>query len=135
MLNHWTIARKLTAMFMLISGLALLLTSAAFAGYQYWSFRRTARDNLLVRAEIIAANSICRPMHSPRKGFERVAATTASRAPLAASWRMQSGMAPWPGTTILSLERISSGSAVTRTVASGATCSMALDTERRFPMP
>ncbi len=44
-------------MLMLISGLALLLTSVAFAGYQYWSFRRTARDNLVVRGQIIAANS------------------------------------------------------------------------------
>jgi hypothetical protein len=30
----------------------------------------------------------------PRKGLDRVASITASRAPLAASWRMQSGIAP-----------------------------------------
>jgi signal transduction histidine kinase len=57
MLTNWPIARKLTAMLLMISGLALLFTSAAFAGYQYWSYRSTARNNLLLRAEIIAANS------------------------------------------------------------------------------
>src|SRR5262249_1892079 len=81
------------------------------------------------------SNSICRPMQMPRKGLARAASTTASRAPLAASCRMQSGMAPWPGTTTLSEERISRGPAVTRTSAFGATRSIALETDRRLPIP
>jgi len=56
-LRDWPIKQKLTAMLVLISGLVLLLTSAAFAGYQYWSLRRTTRDALSIRARIIAANS------------------------------------------------------------------------------
>jgi len=40
-----------------ISGLVLLLTAAAFAGYQYWSLRQATRDALSVRGRIIAANS------------------------------------------------------------------------------
>src|SRR6058998_1790156 len=44
-------------MLVLISGLVLLLTSAAFAGYQYWSLRQATRDALAVRGRIIAANS------------------------------------------------------------------------------
>src|SRR5256712_65490 len=56
-LRDWPIKQKLTAMLVLISGLVLLLTSAAFAGYQYWSLRRTTRDALSVRGRIIAANS------------------------------------------------------------------------------
>jgi signal transduction histidine kinase len=57
MMHDWPIARRLTAMVVLVSGIVLLLTSAAFAGYQYWSFRTSARDRLAVRAQIIAANS------------------------------------------------------------------------------
>src|SRR6266550_1442121 len=56
-LRDWPIKRKLTAMLVLISGLVLLLTSAAFAGYQYWSLRSATRDALGVRGRIIAANS------------------------------------------------------------------------------
>ena len=44
-------------MFVLISGLVLLLTSAALVGYQYWSFRQTMRNTLAVRGRILATNS------------------------------------------------------------------------------
>jgi signal transduction histidine kinase len=56
-LRDWPIKQKLTAMLVSVSGLVLLLTSAAFAGYQYWSLRQTTRDALAVRARIIAATS------------------------------------------------------------------------------
>jgi signal transduction histidine kinase len=56
-LRDWPIKQKLTAMLVLISGLVLLLTSAGFAGYQYWSLRQATRDALSVRGRIIAANS------------------------------------------------------------------------------
>src|SRR2546422_7187694 len=56
-LRDWPIKQKLTTMLVLISGLVLLLTSAAFAGYQYWSLRSATRDALAVRGRIIAANS------------------------------------------------------------------------------
>jgi signal transduction histidine kinase len=56
-LRDWPIKQKLTAMLVLISGLVLLLTSAAFAAYQYWSLRQATRDALSVRGRIIAANS------------------------------------------------------------------------------
>src|SRR5437870_354846 len=56
-LSDWPIRQKLTAMLVLIGGLVLLLTSAAFGGYQYWSLRRATRDALAVRGRIIAANS------------------------------------------------------------------------------
>src|SRR5437870_8442584 len=55
-LRDWPIKQKLTAMLVLISGLVLLLTSAAFAGYQYWSLRQRTLDALGVRGRIIAAN-------------------------------------------------------------------------------
>ena len=56
-LRDWPIRQKLTAMFVLISGLVLLLTSAALVGYQYWSFRQTMRNTLAVRGRILATNS------------------------------------------------------------------------------
>ena len=56
-LRDWPIKQKMTAMLVLISGLVLLLTSAAFAGYQYWYLRQATRDALFVRGRIIAANS------------------------------------------------------------------------------
>ena len=55
--GDWPIRRKLTAMFLLISGLVLLLTSAAFIGYQHLSLRRTTRSSLSTLGRIIAANS------------------------------------------------------------------------------
>ena len=48
---------------------------------------------------------------------------------------MQSGIAPWPGTTTRSAARIAFGSEVTSTSSRGATCSSAFDTERMLPMP
>jgi signal transduction histidine kinase len=56
-LRDWPIQQKLTAMLVVISGLVLLLTSVAFAGYQYWSLRQRTLDALSVRGRIIAANS------------------------------------------------------------------------------
>jgi signal transduction histidine kinase len=56
-LRDWPIKQKLTAMLVVISGLVLLLTSAAFAAYQFWSLRQTTLDALSVRGRIIAANS------------------------------------------------------------------------------
>ncbi len=56
-LRDWPIQQKLTAMLVLISGLVLLLTAAAFAGYQYWSLRERTLDALAVRGRIIAANT------------------------------------------------------------------------------
>src|SRR5205809_1307780 len=56
-LRDWPIKQKLTAMLVVISGLVLLLTSAGFAGYQYWSLRQATRDALSLRGRIIAANS------------------------------------------------------------------------------
>lgn len=55
--RNWPIKRKLTAIFLLISGLVLLLTSAAFVTYQVVTFRNTTRNNLGTRASILAANS------------------------------------------------------------------------------
>ncbi|MGH7700999.1 MAG: sensor histidine kinase [Gemmatimonadales bacterium] len=55
--GEWPIRRKLIAVLLLTSGLVLLLTSVAFVGYQYWSFRQSARNVLSVRGRVIAANS------------------------------------------------------------------------------
>src|SRR2546427_597363 len=56
-LRDWPIRQKLTAMLVLISGLVLLLTSAALVGYQYWLFRQTMRSTLSVRGRILATNT------------------------------------------------------------------------------
>src|SRR6266478_2223134 len=47
----------MTAILLLISGLVLVLTSAAFVAYQVVTFRNTMRNNLGTRARILAANS------------------------------------------------------------------------------
>ena len=51
-LRDWPIQQKLTAMLVLISGLVLLLTAAAFAGYQYWSLRQRTLDALSLLARL-----------------------------------------------------------------------------------
>jgi signal transduction histidine kinase/DNA-binding response OmpR family regulator/uncharacterized membrane protein affecting hemolysin expression len=55
--GDWPVRRKLTVMFLLISGLVLLLTSAAFIGYQQFSIRQATRTSLSTLGRIIAANS------------------------------------------------------------------------------
>jgi len=56
-IRDWPIKRKLTAILLLISGLVLVLTSAAFVTYQVVTFRQTMRNNLATRSRILAANS------------------------------------------------------------------------------
>jgi len=56
-LRDWPIRRKITAMLLVISGLVLLLTSAAFVTYEVVTFRQTIRTQLATRSRILAANS------------------------------------------------------------------------------
>jgi signal transduction histidine kinase len=56
-IRDWPIKRKLTAILLLISGLVLLLTSAAFVTYEVVTLRRTIQDHLATRSRILAANS------------------------------------------------------------------------------
>src|SRR5437016_14588643 len=56
-IRYWAIKRKLTAILLLISGLVLLLTSAAFVTYEVVTFRQTIRSQLATRSRILAANS------------------------------------------------------------------------------
>ncbi len=48
---------------------------------------------------------------------------------------MQSGIAPWPGSTTRSAARIASGWSTIATSASGAAFLNAWATERRLPIP
>jgi len=56
-LRDWPIKRKITAMLLVISGLVLLLTSAAFVTYEVVTNRETIRIQLATRSRILAANS------------------------------------------------------------------------------
>ena len=55
--RDWPIKRKLTAILLLISGLVLSLTSAAFVTYEVVSNRQTIKVHLATRSLILAANS------------------------------------------------------------------------------
>jgi len=56
-IRDWPIKRKLTAILLLISGLVLLLTTAAFVTYEVVTLRQTIQDHLATRSRILAANS------------------------------------------------------------------------------
>lgn len=56
-LRDWPIKQKLTAILLLISGLVLLLTSAAFVTYQVLTLRQKALKDLATLGRVIAANS------------------------------------------------------------------------------
>jgi signal transduction histidine kinase len=56
-LRDWPIKQKLTAILLLISGLVLLLTCAAFVTYEVVTVRRTTLKNLSTLGRVIAANS------------------------------------------------------------------------------
>lgn len=56
-IHHYSFARKLTWINMLVSGTALLLACVAFIGYDWATFRLNAVGNLSVQAQVIAVNS------------------------------------------------------------------------------
>src|SRR3989454_89295 len=56
-IRDWPIKRKLTAILLLISGLVLLLTSAAFVTYEVVTNRQRIKVQLATRSLILAANS------------------------------------------------------------------------------
>ncbi|HEV2750582.1 MAG TPA: ATP-binding protein [Gemmatimonadales bacterium] len=56
-LRDWPIKKKLTALFMLISSLVLLLTAAAFVTYEVLVIRQRTLTNLSTLGRVIAANS------------------------------------------------------------------------------
>jgi signal transduction histidine kinase len=56
-LRDWPIKQKLTAMLLVISGLVLLLTAAAFVTYEVVAYRQTTLKGLSTLGRIIAANS------------------------------------------------------------------------------
>src|SRR3989454_12135938 len=56
-LRDWPIKQKLTARLLLISGLVLLLTAAAFVTYEVVAFRQMTLKDLSTLGRIIAANS------------------------------------------------------------------------------
>jgi len=56
-LRDWPIKQKLTAMLVLISGLVILVTVAAFVTYEVLTVRQTTLKNLATLGRVIAANS------------------------------------------------------------------------------
>src|ERR1041385_109185 len=56
-LRDWPIKQKLTAILLLISGLVLLLTSAAFVTYEVVTFRQATLKDLSTLGRVLAANS------------------------------------------------------------------------------
>ena len=78
------------------------------------------------------------PTQTPISGLLAAASSTASCRPESRSSRMQSRIAPWPGSTTRSAARTSSGSRGDDDLdAAGlaARARTACDTERRLPMP
>lgn len=69
-----SIARKLTWMNMLVSGVALLTACAAFIGYDVVTFRTAAVNNLSIRAQIIGSNCISALMFNDRDSAEKTLA-------------------------------------------------------------
>jgi signal transduction histidine kinase len=56
-LRDWPIKQKLTAIFLVISGLGVFLAAAAFVTYQVITLRRTTLKDLATLGRVIAANS------------------------------------------------------------------------------
>src|ERR1700739_2942226 len=55
--NARPIRRTLMSVILLTCGAVMLLTSAAFFAYEYWSFRQFTLRNLAILGKAIAANS------------------------------------------------------------------------------
>jgi hypothetical protein len=75
-----SLTKKLTAMNMLVSGGALLLASAAFFGYDLFTFRTNLANNTAIQAQIIGSNAVS-PLifNDPRSAENTLSALRASR--------------------------------------------------------
>src|SRR5439155_607199 len=78
-LRDWPIQQKLTAMLVLISGLVLLLTSAAFAGYQYWSLRSATRDAVALRGAYLVSRILQGTISQPNLALAETARAVSTR--------------------------------------------------------
>lgn len=56
-MREWPIARRLTGLLVLVSALVLLLTSAAFGAYTFWSYRSAELERMAVRGRIMALSA------------------------------------------------------------------------------
>ena len=77
------------------------------------------------------------PTHTPSIGLRAAASSTASSMPESRSSRMQSRIAPWPGSTMRSAAKTCSALCVmtTFTPLPSAALITAWDTDFRLPMP
>jgi signal transduction histidine kinase len=104
--RDYSIAKKLTAMNLLVSAAALLLACAAFFTYDLYTFRVNIVRNLTIQSEIIGANSISALMfNDPESAENTLAALQASPhifyagiydgqgRPFAGYWRWHRGQA------------------------------------------
>jgi signal transduction histidine kinase/DNA-binding response OmpR family regulator len=69
-----SIARKLTWMNMLVSGVALLTACSAFISYDVVTFRETTLRNLSIRAQIIGSNCVSALLFNDRDSAEKTLA-------------------------------------------------------------
>ncbi len=85
-------------------------------------------------SSVVDSNSSCMPMQSPITGTPApTRSCSSSSRPSARTCSIAFGIAPTPGSTIASASRTRAWSEVSS--GSAPTCSSALYTERRLPMP
>ena len=65
-----SITKRLTRMNILVSGAALLISCAAFVGYDLVNFRETMVDNLSIQAQIAGSNSVSALLFDDRQTAE-----------------------------------------------------------------
>src|SRR5256714_3168934 len=70
MLRNLSIAAKLTAMNMLVSGTALVIACLAFIAYDVFSFRQSMIHNLSIQAQMAGSNSISPLLFNDTKAAE-----------------------------------------------------------------
>jgi signal transduction histidine kinase len=106
-LQNYPISKKLTAMNMLVSGIALLLACTAFFTYDLLSFRQARVRGLSIQAEIIGSNCVAAILfNDPHSAENTLAALHAAPnimfagvynlkgEPFASYWRDQHGSMP-----------------------------------------
>src|SRR5216684_456902 len=102
--QHYSIARKLTLMNMLVSAVALLLASGGFCAYDLYSFRTALVRNVSTQAQIIGDNTVSALLfndpHSAEKTLSALRANpnliyaqiyTSDSQPFAGYWRDRAG--------------------------------------------
>ena len=84
--RNFSIAKKLTWMNILVSGIALLLACAAFIAYELVTFRQTIARSLSIQSQIVGSNSASALLFNDPQSAENTLAALKAAPNIVTAW-------------------------------------------------